>query len=394
MPAKKKARKTVPARKKPKTTPIEEKIRKNAFAILLAIVAIIALGYMANAIMAGGLKPQPKFNISAVAEIQIILLNASDCPDCIRLDRVVEDLKSMNVTVLGEKTVEFGSDEANALIAKYGIDKVPSMVVTGNTNTSIQLIAYWSQVGTVEEDGALVMTKQPPVYVNTSSGKVVGRVSATYLRDSSCVFCSDPALFASDLKKTGMAIVAEKSVEWNSSEGQALITKYGIDKAPILILSQDAGAYPWFSTVLDEVGTKESDGKYVQRFNVMPPYKNLATGEYAGLVKLVYLTDENCSGCYDPALLKPSLQNMGLYIENEYEYDINNGTGKAYVAGYGITAAPTIMLSPDAGLYPLLASGWSKYGTKEPNGWYLLRNVSAVGKVTYKDLKTGEIKTS
>jgi hypothetical protein len=52
--------------------------------------------------------------------------------------------------------VDVSSDAGKALIKKYNITLVPTVIVTGDTSAYAQLLAIWDQVGTVEKDNALV----------------------------------------------------------------------------------------------------------------------------------------------------------------------------------------------------------------------------------------------
>ena len=76
-------------------------------------------------------------------------------------------------------------------------------------------------------------------------------------------------------------------------------------------------------------------------------------------------------------------------FKKENTYDISSKEGKELIARYKITKIPIIILSPDASAYPSFISAWDGVGTKETNGWFIMRNPELLG--TYKDLSTNQI---
>ena len=68
------------------------------------------------------------------------------------------------------------SDEGVALLGKYGIKKVPTMILSGDMDSYPALTGIWSQVGTVK-DGVYVFQNvevlQLP-FKDLATGQVVG----------------------------------------------------------------------------------------------------------------------------------------------------------------------------------------------------------------------------
>jgi len=119
-----------------------------------------------------------------------------------------------------------------------------------------------------------------PPYRDLSTNKITGLVNLILLKDSSCLDCYDVNINKQVLKRFGMAVVDEKEHDVNSAEGKQLVSKYNIDKAPIIILSPEAGDYDTFVSAWKQVGTKEKDSWFVMRKpEVIGSSKNLITGE-------------------------------------------------------------------------------------------------------------------
>ena len=109
-------------------------------------------------------------------------------------------------------------------------------------------------------------------------------------------------------------------------------------------------------------------------------------------IKLISLTDESCSDCYDASIHKQILSRLGLVISEEEEIDVSTENGKKLIEKYEINAVPTIIIQGDAEEYPALAQVWSQVGTVEDDGSYVFRKIEAMGRgIKYKDLTTNSV---
>ncbi|HLD58448.1 MAG TPA: hypothetical protein VI977_02290 [archaeon] len=238
----------------------------------VSMLAVFVLSYgvfqlqSADAIInpQGGFAAQP----AAVekAKISLVTIKDSSRSDYIQLDGLVQQVKALDVSVVSEKSLEFSSAEAQQLIEKYGIEKIPAVLISGETKKVSALTGNWSSLGSVESDDTLVLRNVPPIFLELSSGKTRGLVNAIYLNvpDKNGVF---PAvLFKQILGNTfGMAPAEEKTVDSNSSEGKQLIADFNLNKIPAVILSGDLNAYANFEEIWKQAGSKETDGNYVFR---------------------------------------------------------------------------------------------------------------------------------
>ncbi len=85
-------------------------------------------------------------------------------------------LKSMGVFIEKEDALDASTGEGKALIDKYKIEKLPTMILRGDTSEYPLLTQAWRDVGTIEADGAYVFRKseiaQKP-YKNLISNTVI-----------------------------------------------------------------------------------------------------------------------------------------------------------------------------------------------------------------------------
>lgn len=315
-------------------------------------------------------------------ELSMIIIANPDCSDCFDIQAAANAIKSSHVNITSETTVNFGSPEASDLILKYGIDKIPSIVLTGETEKGIDALRNMELV-----EDALVFNQQTPPYAEASTGNIVGRVTATTIEESTCETCFDISPVLVSLKDSGVVFVSEETL--TKENAQDIITKYGIEILPVVILSSEVGVYPDIDSVWAQIGTVASDGSYITNLK-QPPYYDLTEGRVVGEVTITFVVDESCETCYDPvAFHKPILTSMKLVIAEETTVDSATAEGQALIDTYNLTKLPTLIISGDVDVYPALVSVWPQVGTVN-DGAYVFRNVEVAGK-PYIDLRTGEV---
>lgn len=319
------------------------------------------------------------------AELEVIKL-LSDCNNCYDIENALTDLKKQNVYIKKEQTLNINSQEAQELIKKYGIEKLPTIVISGDINKE-QLTQYMQKIGELKEDAVVYTAINPPYYDNNLN-KIVGKVSIINIIDSSCSECTKLDTFSNVLKKVGVFIKDEKSVEYNSQEGKELIQKFGIKHVPAVLISNDINFYPSIQEQLIQLDAKEKNGFYATH-STIPPYRNLTSDKIVGLVNLIIIKDSSCNQCYDVSVNKQILLRFGMYIDKENTYDITSKEGKDLIAKYKITKVPIIIVSSDAAVYSSFVKAWDDVGSIENDGWYIMRNPELLG--TYKDLTTNKI---
>ena len=351
--------------------------------ILLGILVII------NVFLTFNLNKETQKSVEAVkeklkpAKVELVVLKNSRCIDCFDISTIISHVKNSNVNVTKLSTLEFDSKEGKAIIGRYKITKIPTIVVTGEIdNLNIQ--------GLEKNGNALLLSKIAPPFTNALSGRIEGRVAVYYLKDPSCEKCSNLTTLINQIKSAGVKISEIKDIAPNSDDGKDLIAKYNLGFAPAIILSRDAYVYDIIAQAWPRIGSKESDGSYVLRL-VNPPFINLTTGKLMGMASIIYLADKSCSTCYDVKLHRQILANpqtFAMVLEKEEAYDVQDSKGKELIAKYNITQVPTAILSDEVGIYPS-AQVLRQFYSLEKDGSYIFRKLSVVG--TYKDLTTNQV---
>jgi len=317
------------------------------------------------------------------AKIELAAIKDSKCSDCFDISTVISHIKNAKPNITKESIFEFNSKEGKELIGKYRIEKIPTVIVTGE-------IDKFSIQGLDKRQDALLLANPLPPYTNAATGKIEGRVTLYHLKDSKCDKCNDLTPLIDQIKGGGVRIYQEKIVEPGSDEGKELAKKYSIDFVPSLVLSQDAGVYELIQQSWNQIGSKENDGSYITRL-VFPPFLNLTTGKVRGLVNIVYLNDSSCSECYDVKRHKEVLTDLEGYaikLEREETFDISDAKGKELAAKYNITKVPIVILSDEVSVYPS-SSALKQFFSIEKDGSFVFRLAEAVG--TYRDLTTSQV---
>src|SRR3989338_2440306 len=164
--------------------------KKNKFDLFLIAAAVLGVILIINIFLTFGISKNIKNNIEAAeesarpAKIQLTLIKNSKCSDCFDASVIVDYIKSQKIELLNEKTTEFNSNEAKELVSKYKIEKIPSILVTGE-------LEKLNLDGFNKVQDALVLSQINPPYTDASSGKVKGRVSLKLIKDESCGKCDN-----------------------------------------------------------------------------------------------------------------------------------------------------------------------------------------------------------
>ncbi|MBS3114511.1 hypothetical protein J4448_05405 [Candidatus Woesearchaeota archaeon] len=357
--------------------------------IFIGITVILGIIIVINIVLTANLNKDLKKSSEIFqeklkpAKIELIVVKNSKCADCFDISTIVSHIKNANVNITKQTMHEFDSKEGKALVSKYKIEKVPTVVITGE-------IDKFNIQGLEKRENALLFTQINPPYTNAATGKIDGRVTLYLLKDSTCEKCNDLSTLILQIKGAGVKIYEEKNAELSSNEGKELISKYNIGFVPSLVLSKDAAAYEVIQSAWPQVGSRENDGSYVLR-TIYPPFINLTTNQLRGIVNIIYLTDKSCVECYDVNQHKEILtsqQSFAVRIDKEESYDIIDAKGKELVARYNIKLVPATILSSEIGVYPT-SRILRQFFSVENDGSYVFRQLQAVG--TYKDLATNKV---
>lgn len=324
------------------------------------------------------------------AKITIVSIVDPLCSDCSNISSFIDSVKKGHVNVTSEKTLEFSSSEAYSLIREYKIDLIPTVIIFSNEFDKTSLLKQWEKLGTVEDDGSLVLRTINPPYRSMSQGRILGLVTITLLKDPSCTNCVDMAPVITKIKASGVVIVNETEIESTSEEGKSLIAKYNITKVPSIIHSSDLGEYSNVKASWGSLGSVEADGSYVLRA-IDHPYMDLVENKIVGLVSMVNIVDSSCTECYNVSVHQGIMSSFGLRLTGVITYDVATSEGKALVEKYNISLVPTIILIGEPGVYLNLKSAWPQVGSVESDGAYVFRKLNVLRAAKYRNLSSGQV---
>lgn len=214
------------------------------------------------------------------AELDLVIIGVSNCEECYEIKPMIEALKQNNVKINTEKTIESGSAEGQELIKKFNINKLPTLLLTGELEKDANLKNLWLKIGEIK-DNTFVLRQVGAPYVLVESGEVVGQVRLIMLTDKSCQECYNVNEHQQILKQFGFPLTNTQTIDSGSAAGQKLISQYQIKLLPTIILTGELEVYPTLKAIWPQVGTVEKDGAYIFRVGVktMGIYKDLNTNQ-------------------------------------------------------------------------------------------------------------------
>jgi len=254
---------------------------KAKFVLIIITVVLFSFNQLLFFTKQAGIKQKIAAATEAArpAELEVTIITDSSCEECFDITDSIRSLKSQNVKILTEQTVDWKSEEGQRLIQELGIEQVPNLVISGELNKDQTVQSLLSRAGVIQ-DNVFFLAKVPPPYVDIQSGEVKGIFEVVLLIDKSCGECYDTANHKVALKNLGMTVSSERTVDISSAEGRKLLTQYQITAVPTLLLTGDLGEYAALAQVWPQVGTIEEDGTYVFRqVKIMGTYRDLATGK-------------------------------------------------------------------------------------------------------------------
>ncbi len=252
-----------------------------------AIVVVVVLGIVFSSSIKNMI---PSFGGSDTdaARLKLVIVTKKDCADCFDVNLFLDTLKQLGaVEIASEKTVYIDDNAGKKLVERYKIEKVPTVLITGDldkVNQQYQQLSgdtreLWSFLGEVV-DKTFVWRQVVPPYVEVATGNLKGKVSITYLSDASCANCYDVALHGNALKNLGINVTAAKTVDVGSDEGKNLINQYDIELVPTVIIQGEVDQYQSIAQLWTTYGKVTDDGSYVfTKVDEMGTYRNLATGK-------------------------------------------------------------------------------------------------------------------
>lgn len=117
--------------------------------------------------------------------VDLIYLTDSSCSDCYKADAVQKPIlkQGYGVGIRSERTVDVSSGEGQNLISQYKITKVPTILLSPESDQYTNLKNVWKNVGTVESDGWYVFREMQQlrgvVYKDLATNQIVGKAQPT-----------------------------------------------------------------------------------------------------------------------------------------------------------------------------------------------------------------------
>src|SRR3990167_861687 len=105
--------------------------------IFIGIIILLGVVLILNMFLAYNLNKDIKKSSEAAleklkpAKIELALIKNSKCSDCFDISTIASHVKNANVIITKEAMFEFDSKEGKAITSKYNIEKVPTVVITG-----------------------------------------------------------------------------------------------------------------------------------------------------------------------------------------------------------------------------------------------------------------------
>ncbi len=203
------------------------------------------------------------------------------CPKCADLTQVISFFKQQNVKFSSEKTIDYTSSEAKDIIAEFGVQRVPALIISKDILDYTAIAQVWNQLNTTEKQGFYALHTTAPPYRDLATNKIDGLVRVVYLNDSTCENCYNVQVNRQILERNfGVVVVNDTVVDINSDYGKSLIKQYNVTKVPIILASPDAKFYALFIQIWPQVGDVANDGWFVMRKpEAIGTYKDLSTGQ-------------------------------------------------------------------------------------------------------------------
>ena len=105
--------------------------------IFIAVTVVLGIILIANIVLTYNLKNDMQKSADALkekskpAKIELAVVQNSKCNDCFDISTIVSHIKNSNVNITKQSAFEFDSKEGKGIISKYKIEKVPTVVLTG-----------------------------------------------------------------------------------------------------------------------------------------------------------------------------------------------------------------------------------------------------------------------
>lgn len=263
--------------------PSENKVTINFWLLTIFFTAILVsagLGvfYLTRANFAVKAKIIENKEAARPANLEAIVIRDKNCPECFDVTPLIASLASLNVKLTTQRDLDQADAEAKTLIAKYSIEKLPTLILRGEIQKNADLATTLSRAGSVDRD-TFVLRQIGGPYIATATGEVKGKIELALIADTSCQSCYDVRQHQKILAQFGLN-PRVTVLDISSSEAKSLINKYKITLIPTFILTGEVAEYPALTEIWPQVGIVKNDAYvFTQGVTIMGVYKDLKTGK-------------------------------------------------------------------------------------------------------------------
>ncbi len=211
-------------------------------------------------------------------------------------------------------------------------------------------------------------------------------VDSIAIVSSSCTNCYDVNALMSNIGTNPTVNMAStRTVDEGSPEGVSLINQYVLTRLPAFIIR---GQTQKLLTALPGLASfGQLNGDAFVGSKVPAPYLDLISTKVRGEFTVTYITEKQCTECYDPTINRQALAQFGMKAASEKTVDRTDPEGLKLVKQYAITTTPTIILTGDMAAYEGFDGAWKNVGTVETDGAYVFRSGQTL-MGTYYDVAT------
>jgi len=89
--------------------------------------------------------------------VDVVIISDKSCEECFDGNQYLEIINRLGVTIGDFKLYDVTSSLGSEFIQKYGITKVPTLILSSDVNDYQGFASSWKEVGTVEDDGVFVL---------------------------------------------------------------------------------------------------------------------------------------------------------------------------------------------------------------------------------------------
>ncbi len=198
-------------------------------------------------------------------------------------------------------------------------------------------------------------------------------IEITEIVNSKCIECSNLDELVAALEQQGFLVSSRAKVEFDSSDGRALISEYQFSRVPSMVVRASDSAMASLSALWVNVGEVREAEKTFVFSNPAPLFFDLTRNRSAGSVRVVVLKNSACVEC-NPSVSRSNIEDLGVVVSDFSELSLDSEAGRALVEKYAIRRIPAIVFSPDIQYYESFLASIEVLGSVEPDGSFVLRN--------------------